>query len=482
MSEQDNSVPSAALGSSAPAALGSSAPSAALGSSVPSAALGSSAPSAALLNRLLAERTEAHRRYNEALTAVDRAIQAAANLPPPPPPYDEQKLPAINDAWPIINDRVPERPEGLSGKAFDAVWGALKPVFERQMTFNAALVEHLNRNAAAHRQAHEALAQALPALQDSFAALVSFESRVVQFLQQITPLADTHYREIEDALQQVRTVTNVAQRTAAAAQRATARATWPVPAEPDAPAAPAAPVAPVAPVALAYVGFEDRFRGSEEQIRERLQDYVPYFDGQSDVLDVGCGRGEFLELLREKGIRARGLDLNPEMVEVCRARGLDVSSADARGYLRGVPDDSLGGLIAVQVIEHLEPSYLADTLTLASSKLRPGARIVLETINPACWVAFFESFIRDLTHVKPIHPETLQYMLQASGFANVEIVYRAPIAEGGKLRRVTARPEHYGDTAQDALTELVSSFNSNVDQLNGRLFSYQDFAAIATKS
>ena len=208
---------------------------------------------------------------------------------------------------------------------------------------------------------------------------------------------------------------------------------------------------------------------------------MSYFEGHADVLDVGCGRGEFLELLREKGIPARGLDLNPEMVEVCRARGLDVTAADARGYLRGVPDDSLGGLIAVQVIEHLEPPYLAETLSLACDKLRPGARIVLETINPACWVAFFESFIRDLTHVKPIHPETLQYMLQASGFSNVEIVYRAPIAEGGKLQRVKPLPEYFGDAAPDALTELVSSFNSNVDRLNGRLFSYQDFAAIATR-
>jgi SAM-dependent methyltransferase len=431
-----------------------------------------------LLTRLLAEREEAHRRYNEALTAVDRAIQAVAQWPEPPPAYDEQKLPAINGAWTILEDGVPERPGGLNGKAFDAVWSALQPVFERQMAFNAALVEHLNRNAAAHRQAHDALAQALPALRASFEAVTTFESRVVQFLQHITPLADTHYREIDDAIQQLRTVTNVAQRAAIAAQRAAGASRAP---SASGPTAPDAPVAPVAPVALAYVGFEDRFRGSEDQIRERLKDYVPYFAGQSDVLDVGCGRGEFLELLREQGIGARGLDLNPEMVEVCRARGLDVANADARGYLTGVPDDSIGGLIAVQVIEHLEPPYLAETLSLAYDKLRPGARIVLETINPACWVAFFESFIRDLTHVKPIHPETLQFMLQASGFSNVEIVYRAPIAEGGKLRRVKPLPEYFGDTAPDALTELVSSFNSNVDRLNGRLFSYQDFAAIATR-
>ncbi|MGH9220095.1 MAG: methyltransferase domain-containing protein, partial [Vicinamibacterales bacterium] len=270
-------------------------------------------------------------------------------------------------------------------------------------------------------------------------------------------------------------ITNVAQRAAIAAQRVAAGAIGATS------STSATPVTPVAPVALAYVGFEDRFRGSEEEIRKRQSDYVQYFTGQSDILDIGCGRGEFLELLKQQGISARGLDLNPEMVEVCRARGLDVTNTDARGYLRGLPDESLGGIIALQVIEHLAPSYLADTLALAYDKLRPGARLVLETINPSCWVAFFESFIRDLTHEKPIHPETLQYLLQATGFSNVEIVYRAPIAEGGKLRRVTPRPEHYGDTAQDAFTELVSSFNSNVDRLNGRLFSYQDFAAIATR-
>jgi SAM-dependent methyltransferase len=428
-----------------------------------------------LLNRLVAERTEAHRRYNEALTAVDRAIQALAEWPEPPPAYDEHKLPAINDAFTSLAGGVPQRPGGLGGAMFDSAWAAIKPVFDRQMAFNAALVDHLNRNAVTHRQAHAALAQAIPALRDSFAALVTFESKLVQFLQQITPLADANYREITDALEQLRTITNVAQRTAIAAQRAAAGVTSATS------AAPVAPVAPVAP-AIAYVGFEDRFRGSEDQIRERLKDYVPYFDGHHDVLDVGCGRGEFLELLREKGIRARGLDVNPEMVEVCKARGLDVTGADAVSYLTALADESLGGFIAVQVIEHLTPAYMIEMLSLAHDKLKPGSRLVLETINPACWVAFFESFIRDLTHEKPVHPDTLQYVLQAGGFSNVEIIYRAPIAEGGKLRRVTPRPEHYGDTAADALTELVSSFNSNVDRLNGRLFSFQDFAAIATKS
>ena len=212
------------------------------------------------------------------------------------------------------------------------MWPAIKPVFERQMAFNAALVEHLNRNAAAHRQAHAALAQALPALHASFEALTTFESRVVQFLQQITPLADTHYREIDDAIQQLRTRHQhraTRRRSPRNELRRVHRCTGCTRVHrvhKVRTGAPSAPVHRCAPVALAYVGFEDRFRGSEEQIRERLKDYVPYFSGQSDVLDVGCGRGEFLELLREQGIRARGLDLNPEMVEVCRARGLEVTT------------------------------------------------------------------------------------------------------------------------------------------------------------
>ncbi len=251
----------------------------------------------------------------------------------------------------------------------------------------------------------------------------------------------------------------------------------------NAPNAPNAPLRTAATDSLAhqYVGFEDRFRGSEAAIRARLADFVPYFTGQPNVLDVGCGRGEFLDLLREAGVAAQGLDLNPEMVEVCRARGLDATLADARTYLTGLADESLGGLIAVQVVEHLEPAYLSQLLGLAFDKVMPGGRIVLETINPACWVAFFESFIRDLTHVKPIHPDTLQYLLQASGFSNVEIVYRAPIAPDGKLQRVTARPAHYNDGVTDPLTELVSSFNSNVDRLNERMFSFQDYAVIATR-
>jgi O-antigen chain-terminating methyltransferase len=236
--------------------------------------------------------------------------------------------------------------------------------------------------------------------------------------------------------------------------------------------------------AFKYVGFEDRFRGSEDEIRRRLADYVPYFKGSSNVLDIGCGRGELLDLLKQAGVTAKGIDVNAEMVEVCRARGLDAATADALMFMNEVPDESLGGIVAIQVVEHLEPGYLQRFLQTAFYKLRPGATLVLETINPACWVAFFESYIRDLTHVRPIHPETLQYLLHASGFGAADIVYRSPIAEEARLQKVAPAIERFGGQsgAADVLTELVTAFNRNMDRLNGHIFTFQDYAVIATRA
>ena len=108
----------------------------------------------------------------------------------------------------------------------------------------------------------------------------------------------------------------------------------------------------------AYVGFEDQFRGSPEAIRARLVEYLPLFSGATDVLDVGCGRGKFLRLLEEHGVGARGIDLNEAMVDICRDQGLHATVADVLSYLRGIPDGSLGGLFAAQVVEHLQPGYL----------------------------------------------------------------------------------------------------------------------------
>ena len=225
-----------------------------------------------------------------------------------------------------------------------------------------------------------------------------------------------------------------------------------------------------------YLGFEDQFRGSQEDIRDRLSEYLPVFANSSNVLDIGCGRGEFIDLLREKGISSSGVDSNLAMVKTCKEKGLDATEADALDYLRALPDGSLGGLLAAQVVEHLPPSYLMTLLDVAFLKLRSGAPIVLETINPACWFAFFESYIRDITHVRPLHPDTLKYLLVATGFHSVEIRYRAPYPDHDKLQTIKM------GNATPTEKVWVETLNANVEKINNLLFTNLDYAAIGHRS
>jgi SAM-dependent methyltransferase len=207
-----------------------------------------------------------------------------------------------------------------------------------------------------------------------------------------------------------------------------------------------------------------------------MASYVPYFKNATHVLDVGCGRGEFLELLREAGVGGTGVDINHEMVEQCRAAGLNVSAGDALTYLNNVEDQSLGGLFASQVVEHLTPDYLLRFLEMAYHKLKPGAPIVLETINPACWSAFFDAYLRDITHVQPLHPDTLRYLLTATGYGSVDIRYSSPYPDVAKLKGV---PPAIAGTPE--LQRLADAFNANVDNLNRLLFSNRDYAVIGSR-
>ncbi len=233
-----------------------------------------------------------------------------------------------------------------------------------------------------------------------------------------------------------------------------------------------------------YLAFEDQFRGSAESVQARVRDYVPIFHGRSGVVDLGCGRGELLAALKTAGIEARGVDTNPRMVAVAREQGLDVSHHDALGYLRSVADESIGGVIATQVVEHLEPAYLVQLLDTAAQKMRPGAPIVLETINPACWLAFFSSYIRDVTHVRPIHPETLQYLLRASGFERVELRYSAPVPDHIKMQTVDLPAAILSSPEPQAvaLARVAHAINANAAVLNNLMFTHLDYAAVALRS
>jgi SAM-dependent methyltransferase len=238
---------------------------------------------------------------------------------------------------------------------------------------------------------------------------------------------------------------------------------------------------PVDLSASACVAFEDRFRGSTGEIRARLADYVPFFAGASDVIDIGCGRGELLDLFREAGIGARGIDVNDEMVAACRSRGLVAERTDAVAFLEAQPTSSLGGIVAVQVVEHLEPAYLARVLELAHTRLRPGAPLILETVNAACWAAFFDSYIPDLTHVRPLHPDALRHLVQTSGFSAVDVQYRAPVDLHDKLPTVRLAPPVPGAHRDAAVLDLVDALNAHAERLNGQLFTHRDYAVIARR-
>ena len=126
-------------------------------------------------------------------------------------------------------------------------------------------------------------------------------------------------------------------------------------------------------------------------------------------MDIGCGRGEFLEILKEAGLPAVGVELNPEMVSTARKKGLDVLEEDGLEYLKGLPNLSLGGIFLSQVIEHLGPGILRELVRTAFFKLAPGGALIAETINPKCLTTFSGAFYLDLSHHNPIHPEAARF-------------------------------------------------------------------------
>ena len=411
------------------------------------------------------------------------------------PPPDRSQLERLNTLYRII-DRAPAG-AGLKARLASSARRLLGRVLPRQQEFNAAVVEHINRNMALGLEAHHASANTIEWMAGTIDGYRDARDEVERHLEALLARErrnDTAVRALVAQHEELRSALSVVQQAAHNLKReieklsaGNPKTQIPNPKSQDEPRTSTIPDSRIPnPDDVAsqfddldshkYVGFEDQFRGSPDDIRRRVEDYLPVFENASDVLDVGCGRGEFLELLRDRGVRAQGIDINPAMVEVCRGKGLQAETGDALAYLGGLPDSSLGGLFAAQVVEHLEPRYLMRLLDAAFDKLRPGAPIVLETINPACWFAFFESYIRDLTHVRPVHPDTLKYLLVATGFQRVEIRYQAPYPEADKLQTLA-----HGSGAPTSLDDMIETLNANVEKINRLLFTYLDYAAIGVR-
>ncbi len=213
-----------------------------------------------------------------------------------------------------------------------------------------------------------------------------------------------------------------------------------------------------------YVAFEERFRGSRDEIRERLKVYLPVLH-QSEVgkeimplLDIGCGRGEWLELLREEGFRARGVDASGAMVDLCRQQALDVCLGDALAHLRGLPDASLGGVTGFHIIEHLPLEILIELLDETVRVLKPGGLALFETPNPENVLVGSHSFYLDPTHIRPVPPQLLEFYFEQTSFRIESLKFSAPVQN-------SSAPE---------VLEVTSELPADISL-------YQDYAIVAKR-
>jgi O-antigen chain-terminating methyltransferase len=202
-----------------------------------------------------------------------------------------------------------------------------------------------------------------------------------------------------------------------------------------------------------YAAFAERFRGSEEYVKAGQQVYVPYFAGRTRVLDLGCGRGEFLELLRDAGVEARGIDLSAESVTRCRTKRLDAEVADLFTYLAAQPQGSLSGIFCAQVVEHLPPERLPELIRLAARSLESGGIIAIETPNPECLAIFATHFYLDPTHTRPVPYALLMFYLEEFGVGNIEVKRLSPAVDS--MPSLSTLPNEFRTAFFDGLDYAV---------------------------
>jgi SAM-dependent methyltransferase len=424
------------------------------------------------LAKLKARQAEEDAAYAEALAALDRLVSF-------PLPLEQLKelpgqLEAMNRLW-----SAPESETGASRGFLDRrATEALRPAIARQQEWNSNVVRILNGFIA-----EESLA--IARLRDISAALI-------QYAQRLLPTADARDRVASgyatlrselilesfdrrleslqrriDGLKGLIDRVDVMSAEVGAMKEALQSA---------APPPERARAALAAASSSEYVAFENSFRRPDAALLSRFEKYAYDFSslpaGRA-ILDLGCGRGEFLEALRKAGIPGRGVESNAAAVAACRASGLDVVEGDLIEFMESVPGASLGGLFAAQVAEHLPPPVLQALLAQAHRVLASGGLLILETVNPRSVTGFLEVFNRDLTHQKPLHPDTLSFLAAAKGFTDVRIEMLSPVEPLSQLRRIAGSSA----TAPD----LVEAFNENVDRLNALLYGSLEYALYARR-
>lgn len=220
-----------------------------------------------------------------------------------------------------------------------------------------------------------------------------------------------------------------------------------------------------------YTEFENQFRGEFAGILAKQSQYVPMFPEDGPILDLGCGRGEFVEIMWRAGRNIQGVDSNPTSVAAAANRGVPVRVGDLFKTLEETPDGSLAGIFMSHVVEHVDHQQLMDLAALAARKMRPKGVFIAETPNPQCLLIFAESFYMDPTHLRPVHPLTLKFILEQAGFESVRFHHSSP-ASDYRLPNLRAAP---------GSVENLAEFNAAIDKLNHVFFGYRDYAVVATR-
>ena len=224
-----------------------------------------------------------------------------------------------------------------------------------------------------------------------------------------------------------------------------------------------------------YLAFENRFRGDREELIGKYSVYADYFEKGHQVVDLGCGKGEFLEAMSKVDFDVFGVDSNGEMVEECTKRGLRAIQSDVFDFLSRQGDESIESVYCGMLIEHLRPDEIIKLLSLLSRKLRKSARLVIETINPASLSVMAGSFVVDLSHKTLVHNKTLEFMLEYFGCEVIKTVFSSPIPADRRLK--TFEPQ---SLAGDA-SEFIRTFNNNFIIIDHFLYSFQDYLVISSK-
>ena len=224
-----------------------------------------------------------------------------------------------------------------------------------------------------------------------------------------------------------------------------------------------------------YLLLENRFRGSEDEIGKRLSFYVPLLTSMpKTVLEIGSGRGELLQMLQAGGIDSYGVDLDEAMVEAAREKNLKAFLGNGISHLASLEDNSLGAVIAIQVVEHIVRKDLESLIEMCRKKVAPGGRVIFETINPRSLLALSSNYFRDPTHVWPLHPDTLRYQMTLGGLNVTDVKFLSPVPKAAMLQKIPHEDFH---TPHWALA--LGQLNRNIEQLNQLLYGHQDYCIIA---